>query len=152
MTRRIIIPGAGSSGPLRSSGGANRKAPCRRERERHRQGDRASVLGALLRRHELTPEGRNLAQRGSALVHFVRDENGRRLVIKEPGRRYGGNEEAWLSAHASHPGVVDVLDEIGGLLLLRWVPGPLLAELSLGAAHHARAAGGTIPRPPHAPP
>jgi hypothetical protein len=25
--------------------GANRKAPCRRERERHRQGDRASVLG-----------------------------------------------------------------------------------------------------------
>ena len=141
MTRRIIIPGAGSSGPLRSSGGANRKAPCRRERERHRQGDRASVLGTLLRRHGLTPEGGNLAQRGSALVHVVRDEDGRLLVIKQPGRRYGGDEQAWLSAHASHPGVVDVLDELGGLLLLRWVPGPLVAELPLSAAQHARAAG-----------
>ena len=140
MTRRIIIPGAGS-GPLLAVGGANRKAPCRGQRERHRQGDRAGVLGALLRRHGLTPEGRNLAQRGSALVHVVRDADGRRLVIKEPGRHYGGNEQAWLSAHASHPGVVDVLDELGGLLLLRWVPGPLVAELPRGAAHYARAAG-----------
>jgi streptomycin 6-kinase len=102
---------------------------------------RASVLGRLLRRHKLTAEGGNLAQRGSALVQFVRDEDSRRLVIKEGGRRYGGNEQAWLSAHAFHPGVVDVIDEFGGLLLLRWVSGPVLTELPLGAGQYARAAG-----------
>jgi streptomycin 6-kinase len=111
----------------------------------------ASVLGALLRRHTLTPEGGNLAQRGSALVQVVRAQDGRRLVIKEGGRRHGGDEHAWLSAHAVHPGVVDMLDRLGGLLLLRWVPGRVLAELPLGAGHYARAAGellASLERPP----
>ena len=99
------------------------------------------ALGALLRRHRLTAEGANLGQHGSALVYVVRDKEGQRLVIKDGGRRYGGSEQAWLNAHAAHPGVVDVLDELGGLLVLRWVPGPLLAELPSGAGHYAGAAG-----------
>jgi streptomycin 6-kinase len=106
-----------------------------------RKPDTARALEALLRRHQLTVEGGNLAQRGSALVHVVRDEDARRRVIKEVGRRHGGDEQAWLSAHASHPGVVDVLDQLGGLLLLAWAPGPVLAETPLGAGHYARAAG-----------
>jgi streptomycin 6-kinase len=141
MIRRVITPGIGTTRPLPSPAGANRKHHSEGSVNGIGKADQASVLGALLRRHGLTPEGRNLAQRGSALVHVVRDEDGRRLVIKEPGRHYGGNEEAWLSAHTFHPGVVDVLGELGGLLLLRWVPGPVLAELPLGAAHYARAAG-----------
>src|SRR5918999_3610406 len=99
------------------------------------------ALGPLLRRHNLTAEGANLSGHGSALVYVVRDADGQRLVIKDAGRRYGGSEQAWLSAHAAHPGVVDVLDELGGFLVLRWVPGPLLAELPSGAGHYARAAG-----------
>jgi streptomycin 6-kinase len=105
----------------------------------------------VLGHHKLTVEGENLAQRGSALVYVVRDEDRRRRVIKEGGRRYGGREEAWLTAHASHPGVVDVVDRRGGFLLLEWVPGPVLADLPAGAAHHARAAGellGSLERPP----
>ena len=101
----------------------------------------ASRLGALLSRHNLTAEGGNLSRHGSALVYIVRDQEGRRLVIKDGGRRYGGNERAWLSAHASHPGVVDLLDELDGFLVLRWVPGPTLAELPSGAGAYARAAG-----------
>jgi streptomycin 6-kinase len=141
MTRRIIIPEAGSSGPHRSRAAANRKHHVEGSGNGSGKADRASALDALLRRHRLTPEGRNLAQRGSALVHVARDQDGRRLVIKDGGRHYGGNEHAWLSAHALHPGVVDVLDQLGGWLLLRWVPGTVLGELPNGAAHYARAAG-----------
>jgi streptomycin 6-kinase len=141
MIRRVITPGIGTSRPLPSLAGANRKHHSEGSVNGIGKADQASVLGALLRRHGLTAEGGNLAQRGSALVHVVRDVDGRRLVIKEGGRRYGGNEQAWLSTHASHPGVVDVLDQFGGLLLLRWVPGPVLAEPPLGAGHYARAAG-----------
>jgi streptomycin 6-kinase len=108
---------------------------------RHIITDKATSLGALLRHHKLTAEGGNLSQHGSALVYVVRDEEGQRLVIKDGGRRYGGSEQAWLSAHASHPGVVDVLDDVGGFLVLRWVPGRTLSELPIGAGHHARAAG-----------
>jgi streptomycin 6-kinase len=110
----------------------------------------AGVLSALLRRHNLTAEGENLAQHGSALVHVVRDENRQRLVIKDGGRRYGGREDAWLTAHASHPGVVDVVDQIDGFLVLQWVPGTLLAQLPI--AHYAGAAGellASLERPPH---
>lgn len=96
---------------------------------------------ALLGCHELTIEGTNLAQHGSALVYVVRDEDGQRLVIKDGGHRYGGREDAWLTAHASHAGVVDVVDQLGGFLLLRWISGTLLAQLPFGAAHYARAAG-----------
>ena len=99
------------------------------------------ALGPLLRRHNLTAEGANLSGHGSALVYVVRDEDGQRQVIKDGGRRYVGSEQAWLSAHAAHPGVVDVVDELGGLLLLRWVPGPLLAELPAGAGSYAKVAG-----------
>jgi streptomycin 6-kinase len=100
-----------------------------------------NALGALLKRHNLIPEAPNLARRGSTLVQVVRDEDGRRLVVKDGGRRYGGSEHAWLKAHASHSGVVDVLDQLGGFLLLRWVPGTVLGELPLGGGHHAKAAG-----------
>jgi streptomycin 6-kinase len=141
MTRRIITPGSGMSSPLASPGAARRKHHAEGSVNGIGKADRARVLGALLRRHTLAAEGGNLAQRGSALVHVVRDEDGRRLVIKEGGRHYGGNEQAWLTAHAFHPGVVDLLDARGRWLLLRWVPGPVLAELPLGAGHYARAAG-----------
>jgi streptomycin 6-kinase len=141
MIRRVITSGAGSSSPLPRLVAAHREHHPEGNLNGAAKADRASVLGALLGRHKLTLEGGNLAQRGSALVHVVRGDDGRRLVIKERGRRYGGNEQAWLSTHASHPGVVDVLDQLGGLLLLRWVPGPVLAELPLGAGHYARTAG-----------
>jgi streptomycin 6-kinase len=141
MSRRVITSGAGSSSPLPRLVAAHREHHPEGNLNGAAKADRASVLGALLGRHKLTLEGGNLAQRGSALVHVVRDDDGRRLVIKDGGRRYGGNEHAWLNAHAFHPGVVDVLDQLGGLLLLRWVPGPLAAELPLGAGHYARTAG-----------
>jgi streptomycin 6-kinase len=115
------------------------------------EADDGGVLNTLLTRHKLTVEGANLAQHGSALVYVVRDEDGQLLVIKDGGRRYGGSEDAWLRAHASHPGVVDVVDRLGEFLLLRWVPGTLLAHLPSAAARHARAAGellGSLDRPP----
>jgi streptomycin 6-kinase len=114
------------------------------------EADDGGILSALLRRHRLTAEGANLAQHGSNLVYFVRDEYRQRLVIKDGGRRYGGREDAWLTAHASHPGVVDVVDQLGGFLLLQWVPGTLLAHLPIAPAHYARAAGellGSLGRP-----
>jgi streptomycin 6-kinase len=113
--------------------------------------EEGGALRALLSRHKLTAEEANLARRGSALVYVARDADGRRLVIKDGGRRYGGREDAWLTAHASHPGVVDVVDRAAGFLLLEWVPGALLGDVSTGAAHHARAAGellGSLERPP----
>jgi streptomycin 6-kinase len=99
-----------------------------------------SALDALFTRHGLTVEA-DLGRQRSAPVFAVRDRDGNRLVVKEAGRRYGGSEHAWLAAHADHNGVVDVIDELGGLLLLRGVSGPTLTEHPLGAGHHARAAG-----------